>query len=63
MRLGREDEAMAELKSLRPLLSRSADAVLYISETLEECGVPRSPRNGWLRRCLRQARQEMLESQ
>lgn len=38
MRLGREDEAMAELKALRPLLSRDVDAVSYVSHALEECG-------------------------
>lgn len=38
MRLGREDEAMAELTALRPLLSRDDGAVSYISQALEEGG-------------------------
>jgi tetratricopeptide (TPR) repeat protein len=35
LRLGREDEAMAELTALRPLLSQDPDAVAYICEALE----------------------------
>ena len=38
LRLGREDEAMAELMALRPLLSEDSDAVIYISEALEAGG-------------------------
>lgn len=38
LRLGRADEAMAELTALRPKLSEDADAVSYLSETLEEGG-------------------------
>jgi hypothetical protein len=38
LRLGREDEAMAELTALRPLLSEDADAVSYITEALEAGG-------------------------
>ncbi len=38
MRLGRDDEAMAELAVLRPLLFRDVDAVAYISQVLEDSG-------------------------
>jgi hypothetical protein len=38
LRIGREDEAMAELTALRPLMSQDANAVSYISEALEEGG-------------------------
>lgn len=38
MQLGRDDEAMAELTALRPLLTRQEDAVFYIGETLENGG-------------------------
>ncbi|MGH3751083.1 MAG: hypothetical protein ACRDRP_00005 [Pseudonocardiaceae bacterium] len=38
LRLGREDEGMAELASLRPLLSDDSGAVSYISEALERGG-------------------------
>lgn len=38
LRLGRDDEAMAELTILRPRLSQDADAISYISEALEEGG-------------------------
>lgn len=38
LRLGREDEAMAELTALRPLLSEDPDAVSYISDALEAGG-------------------------
>lgn len=38
LRLGREDEAMAEFTALRPLLSEDADAVSYLSEALEAGG-------------------------
>ncbi|MGH3930998.1 MAG: SEC-C domain-containing protein [Pseudonocardiaceae bacterium] len=64
VRLGRDDEAMVELKALRPLLSRSADAVLYISETLEGGGRAEIAEE-WLAAALLAglARQEMLESQ
>lgn len=38
LRLGREDEAMAEFAALRPLLGRDPDAVSYVSEALEAAG-------------------------
>jgi hypothetical protein len=38
LRLGREDEAMAELRALRPLLVEDPDAVSYISDALEVGG-------------------------
>jgi SEC-C motif len=38
MRLGHEDQAMAELTALRPLLLSSVDAVSYVCGTLEEWG-------------------------
>jgi SEC-C motif len=38
LQLGRQDEGMAELGELRPLLSRDPDAVSYISEALETAG-------------------------
>lgn len=38
LRLGRDDEAMAELTALRPKLSEDATAVSYISEALEGGG-------------------------
>lgn len=38
LRLGREDEAMAELRALRPLLSQNPDVVSYLSEALEAGG-------------------------
>ncbi|HEU0088345.1 MAG TPA: SEC-C metal-binding domain-containing protein [Pseudonocardiaceae bacterium] len=64
MQLGREDEAMAELTALRPLLSQDADAVSYISETLEECGHAEIAEQ-WLTAALAPAlrRREALESQ
>jgi hypothetical protein len=40
LRLGRVDEAMAELSALRPLLSEDADAVSLISEAWEAGGHP-----------------------
>ncbi|MBV9011521.1 MAG: SEC-C domain-containing protein [Pseudonocardiales bacterium] len=38
LQLGRQDEGMAELRELRPLLSRNPDAVYYISEALDAGG-------------------------
>jgi SEC-C motif len=38
LRLGREDEAMAELTALRPLLSEDPNVVSYLSEALEAGG-------------------------
>ena len=40
LRLGREDEGLAELARLRRLLTRDADAVCYVSEALEAGGRP-----------------------
>jgi hypothetical protein len=37
MRLGHEDQAMAELTALRPLLLTNVDAASYVCGTLEEC--------------------------
>jgi tetratricopeptide (TPR) repeat protein len=64
LRLGREDEAMAELTALRPLLSEDADAVSYISEALEAGGHPEIAEQ-WLTEALIMApqRMEALESQ
>ncbi len=64
LRLGREDEAMAELTALRPLLSEDADAVSYISEALEAGGHPEIAEQ-WLTEALVTApqRMEALESQ
>lgn len=38
LQLGREDEAMAEWSSLRPMLSQDGDIVSYLSEAMEEGG-------------------------
>jgi hypothetical protein len=38
LRVGREDEAMAEFAALRPLMGRDPDAVSYVSEALETAG-------------------------
>jgi len=38
LRVGRENEAMAEFAALRPLMSRDPDAVSYVSEALETGG-------------------------
>src|SRR5439155_26449618 len=38
LRLGRVDEAMAELDALRPMLTRDEDAVSYVSEALHAGG-------------------------
>ena len=38
LRIGREEEAMAELVALRPSMGRDPDAVTYISEALEAGG-------------------------
>ncbi|MGH3918296.1 MAG: hypothetical protein ACRDSG_04530 [Pseudonocardiaceae bacterium] len=64
LRLGREDEAMAELTALRPLLSEDADAVSYISEALEAGGRAEIAEQ-WLTEALVTAPQrlEALESQ
>ncbi|MGH4008517.1 MAG: SEC-C metal-binding domain-containing protein [Pseudonocardiaceae bacterium] len=64
LRLGREDEAMAELTALRPLLSEDADAVSYISAALEAGGRPEIAEQ-WLTEALVTAPQrlEALESQ
>lgn len=64
LRLGREDEAMAELTALRPLLFEDADAVFYISEALEAGGRAEIAEQ-WLTEALVTAppRLEALESQ
>ncbi len=64
LRLGREDEAMAELTALRPLLSEDADAVSYISEALEAGGHPEIAEQ-WLTAALHPAlqRRQALDSQ
>ncbi len=64
LRLGREDEAMAELTVLRPLLCQDPDAVAYICEALE-AGDRVETAEQWLTAALStvlQRRQE-LESQ
>jgi tetratricopeptide (TPR) repeat protein len=64
LRLGREDEAMAELTALRPLLFEDVDAVYYISEALEAGGRAEIAEQ-WLTEALVTApqRMEALESQ
>jgi tetratricopeptide (TPR) repeat protein len=64
LRLGREDEAMAELTALRPLLSEDPDAVSYISEALEAGGQAEIAEQ-WLTEALVTApqRMEALEAQ
>ncbi|HSL06681.1 MAG TPA: hypothetical protein VK887_01745 [Pseudonocardiaceae bacterium] len=63
LRLGREDEGMAELTALRPLLSEDADAVSYISEALEAGGRPEIAEQ-WLTAALHTAlqRRQVLDS-
>ncbi len=64
LRLGREDEGMAELTALRPLLSEDAGAVSYISEALERGGHPEIAEQ-WLTVALHTAlqRRQALDSQ
>jgi hypothetical protein len=40
LRLGREDDALAELTALRPMMSEDSNAVSYVSEAWEEGGRP-----------------------
>ncbi len=64
-RLGRAEEAMAELMALRPLLSEDTDAVSYISEALE-AGGRAGIAEQWLTEALHTAlhrRQALVESQ
>jgi hypothetical protein len=63
LRLGREDDAMAELTALRPSLSEDAGAVSYISEALERGGHPEIAEQ-WLTTALHTVlqRQQALES-
>ena len=63
LRLGREDEAMAELTALRPLLSEDAGAVSYISEAWEGGGHPEIAEQ-WLTAALHPAlqRRQALDS-
>jgi hypothetical protein len=64
LRLGREDEGMAELTAMRPLLSEDASTVSYISEALEIGGHPEIAEQ-WLTAALRTAlqRRQALDSQ
>ncbi|MDQ3760679.1 MAG: SEC-C metal-binding domain-containing protein [Actinomycetota bacterium] len=64
LRLGREDEAMAELTALRPLLSQDADAVSYISAALD-AGGRAAIAEQWLTEALATAlqRRQALESE
>jgi hypothetical protein len=64
LRLGREDEGMAELTALRPLLSEDEGAVSYISEALERGGHPEIAEQ-WLTVALHTAleRRQALDSQ
>jgi hypothetical protein len=56
LRLGREDEGLAELTRLRRLLTRDPDAVSYVSETLEAGGHPEIAEQ-WLTAALETLRQ------
>lgn len=56
LRLGREDEGLAELARLRRLLTRDADAVSYVSEALEAGGHPEIAEQ-WLTAALETLRQ------
>lgn len=62
--LGREDEAMAELMALRPLLPQDPDAVAYICDALE-AGDRAETAEQWLTAALATVlqRQQELESQ
>jgi len=64
LRLGREDEGMAELTALRPLLSEDAGVVSYISEALERGGHPEIAEQ-WLTAALHTVlqRRQALDSQ
>jgi hypothetical protein len=64
LRLDREDEAMAELTALRPLLSQDPDAAAYIIEALEAGGRAETAEQ-WLTAALSTAlqRREQLASQ
>jgi hypothetical protein len=64
LRLCREDEGMAELTALRPLLSEDEGAVSYISEALERGGHPEIAEQ-WLTVALHTAlqRRQALDSQ
>lgn len=56
LRLGREDEGLAELARLRRLLTGDADAVSYVSEALEAGGRPEIAEQ-WLSAALETLRQ------
>ncbi|MGH3869392.1 MAG: SEC-C metal-binding domain-containing protein [Pseudonocardiaceae bacterium] len=60
LQIGREDEAMAELTALRPLMSHDTNAVSYVSEALEEGGRPEIAVR-WLTAELRAALQRRAE--
>ncbi len=64
LRLGREDEAMAELTAMRPLLSEDVHVVSYLSEALERGGRAEIAEQ-WLTEALTTAlqRQQELASQ
>lgn len=60
LRLGREEEAMAELTALRPLLTQDPDAVTYVSEALEAGGRTETAEQ-WLTAALLTALQQRQE--
>jgi SEC-C motif len=62
LRIGREDEGMAELTAMRPLLSQDPDAVSYITEALEGGGRAEIAEQ-WLTAALRTALQRQQESE
>ncbi len=61
LRLGREDEAMAELAVLRPSLSEDPDAVSYVTDMLAEGGRAEIAEQ-WLTEALRTALPRQQES-
>ncbi len=60
LRLGRDEEAMAELTALRPMMSEDTNAISYISEAWEEGGRPEIAVE-WLTAELRPALQRQAE--
>jgi hypothetical protein len=60
LRLGREDEAMAQLRALRPLLCQDPDAVRYVSEALEAEGRAETAEQ-WLTEALSTALEDSQE--
>ena len=61
LRIGREDEGMAELTAMRPLLSHDPDVVSYVSEALEGGGRAEIAEQ-WLTAALHTALQRQQES-